>query len=268
MRYLTAINWDGRSTPLADLTNIRLGLKNQSNGATVNHAQAPVPIDDATREAIVDEELALFTAQIIHEDAKNLTANRALGGPLPLLTFPFAFGLNDPFLPGFNPAAMTLYDTWALELPLGTGSVRRRVNAGQAVFNLKPFFTAPDRISTCSTCHSQPNTGAHSSFRLFDIGISSPARRAPNVPLYTLRNKLTGELVSTTDPGRALITGLWSDMNRFKVPSLRGLPARAPYFHDGSARTISEVIDHYQARFNITFLPGERENLILFLETL
>lgn len=63
---------------------------------------------------------------------------------------------------------------------------------------------------------------------MFDIGTSAGSRRTPDLPLYTLRNRLDpSQIVQTTDPGRAAVTGRWSDMNRFKVPSLRGLAARA-----------------------------------------
>jgi cytochrome c peroxidase len=82
------------------------------------------------------------------------------------------------------------------------------------------------------------------------------------------RNKTTLAVIQTTDPGRALHTGLWADMNRFKVPALRGLSARAPFFHDGSARTLGDVVNHYQSRFAINFSGGEKDALLKFLESL
>ena len=48
------------------------------------------------------------------------------------------------------------------------------------------------------------------------------------------------------DEARARITHEDADFGRFKVPSLRNLVFTAPYFHDGSARTLDEVINHYQ----------------------
>ena len=71
-----------------------------------------------------------------------------------------------------------------------------------------------------------------------DIGIAAASRRAPDVPLYTLRHLQTGETVQTTDPGRAMVTGRWDDISKFKGPILRALAARAPYFHDGSASSL------------------------------
>ena len=58
--------------------------------------------------------------------------------------------------------------------------------------------------------------------------------------------------MKTTDPGRALITGKWKHMSLFKGPILRGLAARAPYFHNGSAATLDEVVDFYDTRFGFS----------------
>ena len=49
---------------------------------------------------------------------------------------------------------------------------------------------------------------------------------------------------------------------------LRGLAARAPYFHNGSAASLSDVIDFYDQRFNIGFTPREKQDLIAFLNAL
>jgi len=88
------------------------------------------------------------------------------------------------------------------------------------------------------------------------------------MPLYTFRNKATREIVQTTDPGRALITGKWKDMSLFKGPVLRGLPARAPYFHNGFAATLADVIDFYNRRFNIGLTAKEKSDLLAFLRAL
>ena len=42
-----------------------------------------------------------------------------------------------------------------------------------------------------------------------------------------------------------MITGKWADIGRFKGPILRALAARAPYFHNGSAATLEEVVEFY-----------------------
>jgi cytochrome c peroxidase len=79
---------------------------------------------------------------------------------------------------------------------------------------------------------------------------------------------VTGEIIKTTDPGRALLTGLWKDVGRFKGPILRGLAARQPYFHNGSAKDLDAVVDFYNTRFNIGFTPEEMADLAAFLKAL
>ena len=101
-----------------------------------------------------------------------------------------------------------------------------------------------------------------------DIGLADASRRTPDMPLYTLRNKTTGETVQTTDPGRALITGRWVDIGRFKGPMLRALAARAPYFHNGFAKDLNEVVKFYNDRFGIGFTDQEKEDLVAFLKAL
>ena len=58
--------------------------------------------------------------------------------------------------------------------------------------------------------------------------------------------------VASPDPGRALITGDANDvesLNAFKIPTLWGVARTAPYFHDNSAKTLEDVMRHYQAFF-------------------
>ncbi len=64
--------------------------------------------------------------------------------------------------------------------------------------------------------------------------------------------------MSSPDPGRALVTGDFSAFptpnalfNSFKIPILRGIKHTAPYFHDGSAKTLEAVVDHYALAFAI-----------------
>ena len=88
------------------------------------------------------------------------------------------------------------------------------------------------------------------------------------MPLYTLRRISTGDTVQTTDPGRAMITGKWADVGKFKGPILRALAARAPYFHNGSAATLDEVVEFYETRFNLHLSAQEKADLVAFLRAL
>ena len=83
-----------------------------------------------------------------------------------------------------------------------------------------------------------------------------PPRLARNARTYeiTLANGTTVRRTSS-DPGRALLTGFvggpapQDDWNKFDVPGLRGIGRTAPYFHNNSAATLEEVVDHYVEMF-------------------
>jgi len=49
---------------------------------------------------------------------------------------------------------------------------------------------------------------------------------------------------------------------------LRGLAARAPYFHNGSAATLMDVVNFYDQRFSIGFTDQQKQDLVNFLNTL
>ena len=110
--------------------------------------------------------------------------------------------------------------------------------------------------------------GNHSTSLPLDLGLTGVDRRTPDMPLYTFQNKQTGEIIKTTDPGRALLTGRWKDMSLFKGPILRGLAARPPYFHNGSAATLEDVVDFYDTRFGLQLTPQEKADLVAFLRAL
>jgi cytochrome c peroxidase len=88
------------------------------------------------------------------------------------------------------------------------------------------------------------------------------------MPLYTLRRLSNGDTVRTTDPGRAMITGKWADVGKFKGPILRALAARAPYFHNGLASSLEAVVDFYETRFGIGLTAREKADLVAFLRAL
>ena len=72
----------------------------------------------------------------------------------------------------------------------------------------------------------------------------------------------------TTDPGRALVTGHCSDFNRVKGPVLRGLAARAPYFHNGAAANLDELVSFYSKRFQMDLTKQQKGQLVAFLNAL
>jgi len=77
-----------------------------------------------------------------------------------------------------------------------------------------------------------------------------PPRLARNVRTYRItRADGTFQFVTTSDPGRLLLTGQPADVERMDITQLRGISKTAPYFHNNSAATLEKVLDHYNAFF-------------------
>jgi cytochrome c peroxidase len=55
--------------------------------------------------------------------------------------------------------------------------------------------------------------------------------------------------ITASDPGRGLLTGNAADFGFFDNPQLRGIARTSPYFHNNSAATLEEMLDHYDAFF-------------------
>lgn len=49
---------------------------------------------------------------------------------------------------------------------------------------------------------------------------------------------------------------------------MRGLAARAPYFSNGSAKTMGDLVDYYDRRYQINFTEQERQDLINLMNSL
>jgi cytochrome c peroxidase len=75
-------------------------------------------------------------------------------------------------------------------------------------------------------------------------------------------------VIYTTDPGRALVTGKCSDVGSIVMQQFRGLSARAPYFSNGSAKSLADVVDYYDQRFDIGLSKTEKQDLVNFLRAL
>ncbi|MCP5291632.1 MAG: hypothetical protein H6938_03705 [Burkholderiales bacterium] len=302
LKFLNTVMWDGRETTLDPSSKdclfntttcfspVTFDLGTQANHATLGHAEALQELTDEEREAIVDFEFGLFTAQTYDNNAGDLTKSSADGGPKELEDQTYYFGINDTLAGDyrtgkpFTPVVMTIYRDWERYASAGSKSdpqnrARGAIARGQTLFNTKPIQISgvkginddlgiPVLPGTCTTCHNTPNAGNHSIPMPLDIGISDESRRTPDMPLYTLQNKSTGEMIKTLDPGRALITGKWKDIGRFKGPTLRAVASRPPYFHDGSAADLHAVVEFYNSRFSIGLTPAEIDDLVAFLSAL
>ena len=293
LRFLTTVMWDGResfagtgttpilasATPGQNAEALIDDLMDQANSAVLKHAQG-TPLPNDVRSAIVLFELNLATAQKIDAGAGPLDLHGGLGGPEYLAEQTFYVTLNDVLgadvkTGQFNPQSMTLYNAWASSPEHNRAAIARGAALfGSTRINITGVNGLNDALGiatirgSCTTCHDAPNVGDHSVALPIDIGITDASRRTADMPLYTLRNRATGQTRQTTDPGRALITGKWKDIGKFKGPVLRGLPSRAPYFHDGSAADLNEAVDFYDTRFNIGFSDQEKSDLVAFLKAL
>ena len=298
LRFLSAVMWDGReSSPqtgtqkfsfATNPADLLADLTHQAVDATTGHAQGLVPTDAQVQD-IVNFEMGLTSAQGYDYFAGALNSGGATGGPAAIASQPFYIGINDPLgndQPGttFSPAIFNLFTAWSQQHSgfLGIQGLRRAsIARGEALFNSLPInITGVAGLNdvlgvatipgTCGTCHSSPNAGNHSFPLPINIGVgdvTSPLD-VRYLPVFTLTHNTTHEVKITTDPARALITGSWADVGKVKGPVLRGLAARAPYFHNGSAATLDDVLKFYNQRFNLGLTRQNQQDLVAFLSTL
>jgi len=285
--FLSAVMWAGRETvkdPNTGSIDLIRSLTQQASDATTGHAQAKNPPTPQQLAKIVAFETALYTAQSQDENAGNLTAFGATGGPVNLSQQAFYIGINDslggdPTGAAFNPNVFTLYNNWAnLKQPN-----RQAVERGQALFNTLPIqitgvgglndaLGQPVIKGTCTTCHDSPNVGNHSFSVPLNIGTTAypalPALDISGLPVYTVQCNDGSPAVQVTDVGRAMISGKCADVGKVKGPILRGLAGRAPYFHNGAAASLNDVVEFYNERFNLNLTEQQKSDLVAFLQTL
>ena len=89
--------------------------------------------------------------------------------------------------------------------------------------------------------------------------------RCHTPPLFTNNQKVKPEEVGL-DPKHAN-SPVFKD-GTYKVPQLRGVWAIAPYFHDGSAKTLKDVVNHYNQHFKLNLMETEKDNLVEYLKSL
>lgn len=271
LAFASTVSWDARLTVPGK--TIAEDLAEQANKANRGHGQATFDLPMETRNAIVQFETTTFSATSSMLFVGALDQGGARGGPAALASEPFYIGINsrnDPTGKPFDAHSMTLFDAWRNPEPDTLQEWARDVVArGAKIFGEPRLKLADGSRGSCSGCHNAPNVGSGSVSALtFDIGVADESRRESDVPLYTLRNKTTGETRKVTDPGRGLITGKWADIGKFKAPSLRDVAARAPYFHDGSAPTLFHVVAHYKDRFDADLDDRDVFDLVAFLSAL
>lgn len=100
----------------------------------------------------------------------------------------------------------------------------------------------------CTGCHNGPAVGGLS-YQKF--GVYRPYKTASKAE------------------GRKEVTGKESDLNVFKVPTLRNIELTYPYFHDGAVATLEEAVKIMgQVQLDQDLNKKEIDNIVAFLKTL
>jgi cytochrome c peroxidase len=150
-------------------------------------------------------------------------------------------------------------------LPYGSTESERR---GRRFFEDLPGTTGDLKDGLCAACHSGPMLNQTNEFlpvpvpvgtRFFSVRVSdfNEAHNPLRDFIFTQPDGST-IVLSSPDPGRALITGVArgpDQANAFKIPSLRGVARSAPYFHDNSAATLEQLAVHYTRFFDAVSDP-------------
>lgn len=301
--FSSTIMWDGREPNLfTQAANATLIHAQAVAPPTAAQQQQMVSFEGCSTAmtaaacAAIPGGSGIFTAQDYDSRALYLNDGGASGGPIALSgqVAQFFIGINDPFglnpqKTQFTPNVFTLFNAWgSLTGNSGEDTIRESIARGQTLFNtvsikitgvagLNDVLKENTIVGTCGTCHDTPNVGAHSVAMLMNTGVTGagatqpPALLIGGLPVFTITcvaGPLAGQTLQVTDPGRATITGNCADLGKVKVPSLRGLAARAPYFHNGSAPSLFYVLDFYQKRFGFTLTEGQEGDLENFLNSL
>ncbi len=266
-------------------------LKSQARNAGLQHGESQAPLPDAMLRRIVDFESQIYVAQIFDAKAGNLAE---AAGPTAL--GPRAMAEHQPGVLGDNDydPVFQLFDVWKKPGPSAQAEFRASIARGNDIFMFRQFWlrdaTHINSIGlgnplkrTCATCHNAQMTGQDLSAGWVDVGTTNyPTWTEP--PLYSESRELPvfkitcdkeapphpylGRVIYTSDPGRALISGRCVDVGSIVMQQFRGLAARAPYFSNGSAKSLRELVDFYDRRFDMKLSDQDKQDLVNFLGVL
>jgi cytochrome c peroxidase len=283
------IMWDGREPT----------LQTQAQDAALIHEQAQKAPTAAQLAQIVGFESNTYAAQSFSWVAGDLTGHDgsgATGGPenmstqpltnfdpvtgLPGVYFTFASWSTVPDAKDPEQAALRqsiargedLYNNFQITL----SNVGGFSNATEST----AYLLAAPATDSCSGCHLAQAGTAFLPANLMNIGTDGDSSKlggpAPSrdLPIFKLTCRApyttpyNGPVVYTNDPGMALITGQCADIGRKMIPQMRALASRAPYFSNGSAATLRDVVEFYDKRFTMKLTEQQKEDLVHFLATL
>lgn len=302
LKYLIAVGFpfdpkQGLPLPLDPETGERLSgnlmadgraitLKAQMAEASATHLQMLEAMSAEDLDEILDFEMRIYAAQQASAAGGDLAAAGALGGPKTLeeSTPGLLGGQARPVWGEFQSWEKATPDE---ELDEKALEFRRSVARGARIFREKTFlisdsaginspigFGNPVRNS-CVFCHNMSAMGNDVAPGQVDLGtVNAPyADPAPHLPLF--RVTCTGEPhphlgreILTYDPGFALTTGRCADVGKITLQSMRGLAARPPYFSNGSAADLREIIEFYERRYNIGYTEQEKQDLVNLMSAL
>lgn len=155
-------------------------------------------------------------------------------------------------------------------------SKRERLNESEAR-GLRIFR----RKGNCANCHEI--SWDHALFtdnRFYNIGVGFKQLKPFFPDLLTLQKEDSSlTLLQKSELGHFNVTGQVADMGKFKTPTLRNIALTAPYMHDGSLKTLREVVDYYDkggeknrfldpAIFPLKLTEQEKNDLVAFMKKL
>ena len=280
---------------MADARTPTLGT--QAMDAAATHLQLLGGLSEEQRRQITAFEDQLFAAQVYDNEGGDLLlgeGGKAFG--------PENLAYGDIGVLGNNTTrwVFPVDESWAEPQPGLTdeqNAMRASIWRGQQIFHFRTFWISDSMHlntvglgnpvkRTCATCHGMHMTGLDAANGWMDIGTTNLpwAREVPLnpwtdeeelMPLFkiTCRDDIPphpffGRVIYTQDPGRALISGKCNDVGTIVMQQFRALASRAPYFSNGSAANIRELIDFYDRRYNIQYSEQEKVDLENFLGTL
>jgi hypothetical protein len=286
----------GLPSPMNILADARQPtLATQAIEAAITHLQFNGRLAADQLDRIVDFESHIYTAQVTDNTAGDLMEP---DGPPGLGVRNLANGREGLLGNNITNFVIPMGDKWS-RLPADNAQdeARRSIARGQDIFMFRTFWIKDamhlntvglgnPAKRTCSTCHGMHMMGMDIANGWMDIGTTNlPWAREepqnpwndkkPELPLFKITCKdnvpphpFLGRVIYTQDPGRALISGKCNDVGAIVMQQFRGLAARAPYFSNGSAASLRELVDFYDRRFNIQLTDQERDDLVHFLSVL
>jgi cytochrome c peroxidase len=121
----------------------------------------------------------------------------------------------------------------------------------------KPGSTTPQ---TCAGCHAAVTQDA-------DTTTYPSEPPDTGLPLFRIRCGKSPPLY-TQDPGRALVTGRCADVGALVTQALPGIASHPPYFANGMAGTLRDVVVFYDRRYGMGLSPAEMDDLANYLGSL